>query len=834
MTQLQRRMIGLGTFLALGTLAVGAFQGCSANRPSRNNGDEAVGSVGLALQLGPGQTLNTVAYTITGPNNFTRTGTLDVSHSNTVSGTIGGIPAGNGYTISLNGTTTNGGTSCLGSATFNITAAQTTMVTVHLTCHEAPTTGSVSVNGTLNICPQIDSLSASPAEVIVGSSIALSASGHDTDAGPSALSYAWTATSGTFANAAAASTSFTCTAAGPATLTLALSDGDPVASCADHLSITVTCTAKPAIAQLGHVVVIYLENWSFDSLYGSFSGAEGLSSPNAHVPQIDNATGLPFVTLPQVDPNIPLGLPNASFDLSQFIPPTQLITDLVHRFYQEQAQIDGGRMDKYVTVSDAKGESLGYYPSAALPMVQLINSMPGQAIVLDHFFHAAFGGSFLNHQWLIAAQSPVFPGAPAAITAKLDAMGNLVSDGQVTPDGFVVNTSYTVNNPHPATAAAANLVPNQTNVTIGDRLSAAGVDWAWYSGGWNDALAGHADTLFQFHHQPFAFYANYADGTAAKAAHLKDETDFMAAVAAGALPPVSFVKPIGANNEHPGYAALQTGELHTVALIQAIMASSMWKDTAVIVTYDENGGFFDHVPPPVVDRWGPGTRVPAIVFSPFAKAGVDHTSYDTTAILTMIEKRWGLAPLSTRDAAQADLATNALNFASAGDFGGATGAGGATGTGGAGVGGAMGTGGAGVGGAMGTGGAGVGGAMGTGGAGVGGATGTGGAMATGPTTADVQAILNTNCIGCHSGPTPPRGLDWTNVRAQIGVPAGECPLKLRINSGDAAHSYVVDKVLGSAQDGACFTGVRMPAGGQPLAASDVATIVSWINNGTPQ
>src|SRR5207248_3827587 len=141
--------------------------------------------------------------------------------------------------------------------------------------------------------------------------------------------------------------------------------------------------------------------------------------------------------------------------------------------------------------------------------------------------------------------------------------------------------------------------------------------------------------------------------------------------------------------------------------------------------------------------------------SPFAKAGVDHTSYDTTAILTMIEKRWGLAPLSTRDAAQADLATNALNFASAGDFGGATGAGGA----------------------MGTGGTGVGGAMGTGGAGVGGATGTGGAMATGPTTADVQAILNTNCIGCHSGPTPPRGLDWTSVRAQIGVPAGECAMK---------------------------------------------------------
>ena len=822
-------MIGLATFLALGTLAVGAFQGCTANRPSSNAGDQAVGSVGLALQLGPGQTLNSVAYTITGPNNYSKTGTLDVSHSSTISGTIGGIPAGNGYTITLNGTTTNGGTTCLGSAMFSITAHQTTSVAVHLTCHEAAVTGSVLVNGTLNICPQIDGLSASPAEVIVGSSIALSASGHDTDAGPSALAYSWTATSGTFVNAAAASTSFTCTTAGPATLTLALTDGDPAASCTDHLSVTVTCTARPSISQLGHVVVIYLENWSFDSLYGSFPGAEGLSSPTAHVPQIDNSTGLPFATLPQVDPNIPLGLPNASFDISQFVPATQLIHDLVHRFYQEQAQIDGGRMDKFVTISDAKGLSMGYYPTAALPVVQLINSMPNQATVLDHFFHGAFGGSFLNHQWLISAQSPVFPNAPAAITAVLDASGNLVTDGQVTPDGFVVNTSFTVNSPHPATAAAANLVPNQTNTTIGDRLSAAGVDWAWYSGGWNDALAGHPDTLFQFHHQPFAFYANYADGTAAKAAHLKDETDFMAAVAAGNLPPVSFVKPIGANNEHPGYAALQTGELHTVALVRAIMASSIWQDTAVIVTYDEHGGFFDHVAPPVVDRWGPGSRVPAIVFSPFAKSGVDHTSYDTTAILTMIEKRWGLAPLSARDAAQADLATNALNFASAGTFGGATGTGGATGstaTGGAT--GAMGTGGA-------TGATGTGGATGASGTGGGtGSTGTGGAMATGPTTADVQAILDANCIGCHSGPTPPRGLDWTSVRAQIGVPAGECATKMRIASGDAAHSYMVDKVLGAAQDAGCFAGVRMPAGGQPLDASDIATIVSWINNGTPQ
>src|SRR5262249_19039663 len=153
------------------------------------------------------------------------------------------------------------------------------------------------------------------------------------------------------------------------------------------------------------------------------------------------------------------------------------------------------------------------------------------------------------------------------ITATLDASGNMVTDGQVTPDGYVVNTSFTVNAPHPATVPVANLVPNQTNPTIGDRLTAAGVDWAGFSGGGNGALGGQPDPLFQFHHQPFAFYANYADGTAAKAAHLKDESDFLAALAADTVPPVSFIKPIGANNEHPGYAALQTGENHIVSLV---------------------------------------------------------------------------------------------------------------------------------------------------------------------------------------------------------------------------------------------------------------------------
>ncbi len=414
-----------------------------------------------------------------------------------------------------------------------------------------------------------------------------------------------------------------------------------------------------ALRQLDHIVVIYLENRSFDNLYGEFPGADGLASAAGAPLQVD-ATGTAFATLPAVPgmASIPTTLPNQPFNIEQFVPANVPTRDLVHRFYQEQVQIDGGRMDKFAVVSDAKGLTMGFYHTAPLPLAAFARDNT----LCDNFFHAAFGGSFLNHFWLIAAQTPVFPGAPASAIAQLDGAGGLIRDGFVTPDGFAVNTAFSVNTPHPAGIAAASLVPNQTFATIGDRLSAKQVSWAWYAGGWNGALAGHPDPLFQFHHQPFVYFANYADGTAAKGEHLKDEQDFLAALANGQLPAVAFVKPVGIDNEHPGYTDLITGENHVRDLIAAVQASPHWPHTAIIITYDVNGGFWDHVAPPVIDRWGPGSRVPTLVISPFARHGfVDHHRYDTTSILALIEHRWGLAPLSARDAA-ADPLSGAFEF----------------------------------------------------------------------------------------------------------------------------------------------------------------------------
>ena len=463
-----------------------------------------------------------------------------------------------------------------------------------------------------------------------------------------------------------------------ASLFAALSTAGIVLAAACSPATTSTTAAAPAarLNEIQHIVVVYMENWSFDSLYGNFPGADGLAGAG-RTTQVDK-NGVPYAQLPQpldstkaakptaavpkpskpADPRFPAVLPNGPFNLETYVPPTNTIGDLGDGFYQEQAEIDGGRMDKFVAYGGVGALPMGYYDATPLPLGQLAK----QYTLDDNFFHAAFGTSMLNHFWLISGATPSWPDAPASMRAVLGPNGQLVTDGPVTPDGYLVNTAYPVDGPHPATTPASQLVPPLHTATIGDRLSNKGITWAWYAGGWSNALAGHPDPLFQFNHQPFAYFANYADGTPGQAAHLKDETDLVTAIRTNTLPAVSFYKPIGADNEHPGYANLLDGEQHAANLIQSIMASPAGKNTAIIVTYDENGGFWDHVPPPVIDSWGPGTRVPTIVISPFAKRGyVDHTQYDTTSILSLIEHRYNLTPLGPRDAKAADL-QNSFNF----------------------------------------------------------------------------------------------------------------------------------------------------------------------------
>jgi len=252
---------------ALAVAAVGAgLVSCSAEAPSApgvESGD--LGSVGLTLKLSDGATLDSVSYTLTGPGGYAKTGSINVSSSQTISGTLGGIPSGTGYAITLNATSTDGKTTCSGQAAFDVSAHATVPVKVNLACHSTAQNGSVAVNGTLNLCPVIDGVSASPAEVLVGSSLSLEAVAHDSDAGPAALSYAWTASSGTLDHANIKNPVFTCKAPGTATLSVTVGDGDTTSGCPDTDSVSVRCSL-PGSGSSGSVLTLAVYG---DAPYGT-------------------------------------------------------------------------------------------------------------------------------------------------------------------------------------------------------------------------------------------------------------------------------------------------------------------------------------------------------------------------------------------------------------------------------------------------------------------------------------------------------------------------------------------------------------------------------------
>jgi len=479
------------------------------------------------------------------------------------------------------------------------------------------------------------------------------------------------------------------------------------------------CLAAAAdLSAIETIVVIYAENRSFDHLYGLFPGANGIANATAEqkiqrdhdgsvLPylQVWDAHGKPDAKLPKL-PNEPFRIDRPPVDKSA----DQVLISPIHAYYHSIEQINGGRNDMFAAISNVGGWTMGYFDGSNMKLWQWAKDY----VLADNFFMGAFGGSYLNHQWLICACTPVHKDAPAGMRAALDKDGKLLKDekspsaregavhmrtggAQVTPDGYSVNTTQPPYQPSgvppppegsldladpKGAARMAEPLPPQTAKTIGDTLSAKGVSWAWYAGGWNAALGDgkrpasekrsviytrtSGAVNFQPHHQPFNYYLRYAPGTAERAQHLKDGEDLLRDIAAGTLPKVAFYKPVGILNQHPAYTDVMSGDAHIADLLDKLTKGPQWKNMLVVVTYDENGGFWDHVPPPSGpgwgDRWGPATRIPALIVSSFARRGfIDHTTYDTTSIAKLITKRFDLEPLPGVREKMGDL-TNALDL----------------------------------------------------------------------------------------------------------------------------------------------------------------------------
>ncbi|BAV77341.1 acid phosphatase AcpA [Pseudomonas chlororaphis subsp. aurantiaca] len=493
-----------------------------------------------------------------------------------------------------------------------------------------------------------------------------------------------------------------------------------------------------------NVVVIYAENRSFNNLFADFPGLEKpLSALKPADYQQRDRDGSLLQTLPpvwggvaQVGPQAldgvtyPVGtqyqerLPNAPFALKgpdgQDLPLGLVTRDLWHVFYQNQMQINGGKNDGFVAWADSGGLPMGHYAQSRYEL--RLWDVAREFVLCDNFFQGTFGGSFLNHQYLISAAVPFYPDAansvakPQIATLQSDdpldtrlkpleqspasAMSGPPQFGPslLTPDGYAVNTmappywpTWIRDPQRPAYAKAdlPNVLVPQRHDTIGDKLSRKDIDWAWYAGAWQVTLDAYKDSAgipkipnFQYHHQPFNYFAQFGPEQPNERNHhlrdagLGDESSgnrFLADAEAGKLPPVAFYKPQGNLNMHAGYADVAAGDRHIVRVLKVLRESPQWQNMVVIVTVDENGGWWDHVAPPKGDRWGPGTRIPALVVSPFARKGtVDHTVYDTASILRLITRVFQLEPLDglkQRDAAmiargQAPMGdlSNALHF----------------------------------------------------------------------------------------------------------------------------------------------------------------------------
>jgi acid phosphatase len=146
------------------------------------------------------------------------------------------------------------------------------------------------------------------------------------------------------------------------------------------------------------------------------------------------------------DAHFPANLRNRPFEIEQYVPIDKITGDLVHRYWHEQMQINGGKMDKFAANSDSAGLAMGYYDGSHMKLWHWAR----RYTLADHFYHAAFGGSFLNHFFLVCACAPRYANAPDNLVAKLDASGNLVMPGPdlVTPNGYAVNTMQPESRPH--------------------------------------------------------------------------------------------------------------------------------------------------------------------------------------------------------------------------------------------------------------------------------------------------------------------------------------------------------------------------------------------------
>jgi phospholipase C len=350
-----------------------------------------------------------------------------------------------------------------------------------------------------------------------------------------------------------------------------------------------------------HFLVLMQENHTFDNYFGTYPGAEGF----------------PEGTCIPVDP----------FDKSntECVEPFHIgdrpIEDLDHSDSTFELQYNKGQMNGFVYALNQRNQNgalaMGYYDDRDLPYYW---NIADEYVLFDHMFSSDHGGSFANHMFWVSGQQ---------------------GGSRVTSEGY------------------------DDILTIFDRLEERGVSWKFYVQNYDPGINYRTAHLIsgnrasQIIWVPVLNIARFLDDPELSS-HIVDLSEYYTDLENGTLPAVAYIAPAGASEHPPG--SIRSGQKFVKSLIQALMRSSAWENSAFLVTYDDWGGWYDHVLPPQVDEHGYGMRVPAFMVSAYAKRGhIEKTVLDFTSIMKFIEENWGIEPLAERD-------VNANNFLTAFDF----------------------------------------------------------------------------------------------------------------------------------------------------------------------
>jgi len=342
-----------------------------------------------------------------------------------------------------------------------------------------------------------------------------------------------------------------------------------------------------------HTIFILKENHTFDNYFGTFPGADGVASG-------PTSTG-------QVVPLSPM--------------PDRYQASLCNSWNCALQAMDDGKMDQFDLIYSG---TLNAYTQLSKQAIPNYWAYARQFVLADRYFTSVHGPSFPNDLYTIAAQSG---GVISGITDL--GPGPPYCGGDTTATVEVIDSNGNITTQFPCFDFQ----------TLADRMESAGLTWKFYSDG--------TGTVFNT--------INHIGNTPQWSEHSAPSAQFLTDAQTGQLPNISWVIPPESANEHPP-ASICEGENWTVNTLNTVMRGPDWKSLAVFIAWDDFGGFYDHVPPPPLDQFGLGPRVPLLIISPYAKQGyISHTVYEHSSILKFVETRYHLQPLTSRDDAASDM-----------------------------------------------------------------------------------------------------------------------------------------------------------------------------------